>query len=153
MSETGASILLFDGGTAARWNARITTLEYAGRKKVTRHLYKVQCATQKACRKYVTCIRKSRLRNRVWTRYIHVEFYEFGPMALLLQGEPFWLLSIPEKPKPSGTVIGSVSAIRSYFSRTDFFSYFPRRSGAYESHNQREITRYNELRNKDQGSK
>lgn len=74
-------------------------------------------------------------------------------MALLLQGEPFWLLSIPEKPKPSGTVIGSVSAIRSYFSRTDFFSYFPGRSGAYESHYQREITRYNELRNEGQGSK
>lgn len=40
------------------------------------------------------------------------------------QNESFWLLSIPEKPKPSGTVIGSVSATRSYFSQTDFFPYF-----------------------------
>lgn len=70
-------------------------------------------------------------------------------MVLLLQSESFWLLSIPEKPKLSGIVIGSVSAIRSYFSQTDFFSYFPNWSGAYERHYQHGITRHNELRNEE----
>lgn len=70
-------------------------------------------------------------------------------MVLLLQSESFWLLSIPEKPKLSGIVIGSVSAIRSYFSQTDFFSYFSNWSSAYERHYQYEITRHNELRNEE----
>lgn len=70
-------------------------------------------------------------------------------MVLLLQSESFWLLSIPEKPKLSEIVIGSVSAIRSYFSQTDFFSYFPNWSSAYERHYQHEITRHNELRNEE----
>lgn len=65
------------------------------------------------------------------------------------QNESFWLLSIPEKPKPSGTMIGSVSATRSYFSQTDFFPYFSNWSGAYERHYQRGITRHNELRNEE----
>lgn len=65
------------------------------------------------------------------------------------QNESFWLLSIPEKPKPSGTMIGSVSATRSYFSQTDFFPYFSNWSGAYERHYQRGITRHNKLRNEE----
>lgn len=65
------------------------------------------------------------------------------------QNESFWLLSIPEKPKPSGNMIGSVSATRSYFSQTDFFPYFSNWSSAYERHYQRGITRHNELRNEE----
>lgn len=123
-------------------------------KKATQRLYKTYSITQKIYRKYVTCVRKFRLRNHILGGCnTQAEFYELGPTVLLLQGESFWLLSIPEKPKPSGTVIGSVSAIRSYFSRSDFFSYFSNWSDAYERHYQREITRYNKLRNNDQESK
>jgi len=91
------------------------------------------------------CIRKFRLCNRIYTCNIHVTLLAWT----YSQNESFWFLSIPEKPKPSETMIGSVSATRSYFSQTDFFPYFSNWSSAYERHYQRGITRHNELRNEE----
>lgn len=83
--------------------------------------------------------------SQIYTCNIHVTL----PAWTYSQNESFWFLSIPEKPKPSGTMIGSVSATRSYFSQTDFFPYFSNWSSAYERHYQRGITRHNELRNEE----
>jgi len=113
-------------------------------KKVARHLY-VPKKLSNALRVYKNFdyAIASRHATYIWSVTNLDRWFPYS------QNESFWLLSIPEKPKPSETMIGSVSATRSYFSQTDFFPYFSNWSGAYERHYQRGITRHNELKNEE----